>query len=247
MTQMKICTKCDTEKPEIAFSKHTRSRDRLQSHCKSCNKSYLMAYRAEHSAEIKAHGKTYRAEHSEEIEAYRVEHRNEKVSYDKAYHVEHREERLKCSKSYYASNKKAMGSQQNLYRVRRYHSDINFRLTHLLRNRLKTVLKSDAKAGSAICDLGCTTLELLAYLESRWEPGWSWDNHGAEWQIDHVRPLASFDLTDRRQFLMACHWANLQPLSAIENAAKGDKWNLEDLACAEHTRMLEYLISGRQH
>ena len=48
----------------------------------------------------------------------------------------------------------------------------------------------------------------------------SWENHG-EWHIDHIKPLQSFDLTDRQQFLEACHYANSQPMWASDNYAKG--------------------------
>jgi desulfoferrodoxin (superoxide reductase-like protein) len=37
------------------------------------------------------------------------------------------------------------------------------------------------------------------------------------------KPLASFDLTDRKQLLEACHYTNLQPLWAIDNFIKNDK------------------------
>ncbi len=52
----------------------------------------------------------------------------------------------------------------------------------------------------------------------------TWDNYGLYgWHIDHIKPLASFDLTDREQFLEACHYTNLQPLWAEENLSKGNK------------------------
>jgi len=52
----------------------------------------------------------------------------------------------------------------------------------------------------------------------------TWENHSrAGWHIDHIKPLISFDLIEREQFLEACHYTNLQPLWAKENLRKGSK------------------------
>jgi hypothetical protein len=62
------------------------------------------------------------------------------------------------------------------------------------------------------------------HLESKFQYGMNWDNWSFEgWHIDHIVPLASFDLTDRKQLLLACHYTNLQPLWAIDNFSKGDR------------------------
>lgn len=42
-----------------------------------------------------------------------------------------------------------------------------------------------------------------------------------KWHIDHIKPLAYFDLTDKVQFLVACNYINLQPLWAKDNLSKG--------------------------
>ncbi len=81
-------------------------------------------------------------------------------------------------------------------------------------------IKHEHKAGSAIRDLGCTISQLRAWLELFFTEGMTWDNYG-QWHIDHKRPLASFNLTDREQLLDACHFTNLQPLWAADNLSKG--------------------------
>ena len=48
-----------------------------------------------------------------------------------------------------------------------------------------------------------------------------------EWHIDHIRPLVTFNLEDREEFLKAVHYTNLQPLWATENFKKHDKFNLK--------------------
>jgi hypothetical protein len=56
-------------------------------------------------------------------------------------------------------------------------------------------------------------------FENQFQEWMSWDNHG-EWHIDHIRPCASFDLTDPKQLKECFHYTNLQPLSARDNLSK---------------------------
>lgn len=107
-------------------------------------------------------------------------------------------------------------------------SDESRRIARNLRSRLYVALKNGAKKGSAVKDLGCSIEEFKNYLEQKFykhiETGeiMSWDNYGLKgWHIDHIIPLVSFDLTDREQFLKACHHTNLQPLWAEDNLRKG--------------------------
>jgi len=93
---------------------------------------------------------------------------------------------------------------------------------------VRDIIKRNQKSGSAIRDLGCSIDELKFYIEGQFQQGMTWDNWGVigtgkKWNIDHKIPLAFFDLTDRKQFLVACHYTNLQPLWALENIRKSNK------------------------
>lgn len=108
----------------------------------------------------------------------------------------------------------------------RYASDIQFKIAKLLRDRLAQAIKGNYKGGSAVESLGCSIVEFKAYLETMFELEMTWENHGhgdGKWNIDHIRPLASFDLTDPKQVSAACHYTNLQPLWYRENVSKGSK------------------------
>lgn len=102
------------------------------------------------------------------------------------------------------------------------------RLANALRNRLNNAVRRNHKNGSAVADLGCSIVFFIEYIELQFSPGMTWDNWGREgshWNLDHKRPLSSFDLTDRMQFLAACHYTNIQPLWATANAAKRDTFS----------------------
>jgi len=111
----------------------------------------------------------------------------------------------------------------SLYRRNKIKNDIQFKLAARLRSRMGNAIKRNSKLGSSVKDLGCSILELKFYLEGKFKDGMSWDNYGTKWHIDHVIPLTFFDLTNREQFLKACHYTNLQPLWAKENLIKGNR------------------------
>ena len=106
-----------------------------------------------------------------------------------------------------------------------YASDPNYTVAMRLRARLyEMVTKAGAAKTGKFRELVDVSREqLLAHLESQFAPGMSWENMG-QWHIDHIRPCASFDLTDPAQQRECFHYSNLQPLWAEDNWQKSDKW-----------------------
>ena len=135
--------------------------------------------------------------------------------------AKNRGQRQAYNKAYFAKNKAAIIEKRKDYYRNRRKNDLGFKLAHYLRCRITKAIGNNQKAGSAVKDLGCSIDELKAYLESKFQAGMTWDNYG-EWHIDHIKPLASFNLTNREDFLKAAHYTNLQPLWAEDNLRKND-------------------------
>ena len=95
-----------------------------------------------------------------------------------------------------------------------------------LRNRINLALNGINKANSTENLLGCSFDAFIKHLELQFKDGMSWDNRGKHgWHIDHIRPCASFDLSDPNQQSQCFHYTNMQPLWAVDNLSKGARWN----------------------
>jgi hypothetical protein len=121
----------------------------------------------------------------------------------------------------------------NRSRKRRMVQDPSFRVSCSLRTRLHQALNERGAVKSAkISELvGCSSVDLVAYLETQFLPGMSWENYGYKtWHIDHVRPCASFNLIDPDQQKLCFHYTNLQPLWAKDNMRKSNRLDWGPLA-----------------
>jgi hypothetical protein len=111
------------------------------------------------------------------------------------------------------------------WQKKQLESNSDWALAHSLRTRLNVAIRNGYRAGSAVRDLGCTIEEFRKHIESQFQDGMTWDNRGRWgkcWHIDHIKPLAMFDLTDKEQFMEACNYTNMQPMWCEENNAKSD-------------------------
>lgn len=112
--------------------------------------------------------------------------------------------------------------QQTQYEINRYYKDPLFRCRRLVRDRLLKALKSKTwtKKFKFSEYIGCSQDELIAYLESKFTEGMTWENQG-KWHIDHIIPLSS--ATTVEEMYKLCYYTNLQPLWALDNILKSNK------------------------
>lgn len=92
------------------------------------------------------------------------------------------------------------------------------RVRMFCKNALHRSLRGRSKNGKTRELLGYSTEDLRRHIESLFLPGMSWGNYGS-WEIDHVRPIASFSLDAPLGAINAL--SNLKPLWKIDNRKKG--------------------------
>lgn len=189
--------------------------------CKFCNENHPLT--TEYWSRLESWPKCKKAmiEYSKK---WNKVNKDKKVKNQANWRNKNKDKIIKINTEYRKNNKDKITKYMAQYQKKRRALDSNFKLINLLVIRLNKALKNNYKSGSAVKDLGCSIEYLKQYLESKFQSGMNWSNHG-KWHIDHIIPLSSFDLTDRNQLLKACHYTNLQPLWAIDNIRKGAKIN----------------------
>jgi hypothetical protein len=162
--------------------------------------------------EIAAYQKQYRAENAEKHRQANIEWR-----------LQNRERHCENARRWYRENRTRRIARHRDYQREREKTDLNFKLGRRLRNRLYHALTGKNKVVSAVRDMGCTLDELKAHLEKQFSPAMSWENYGSVWEVDHIKPLANYDLTHRPTCLALIHFSNLQPLLVADNRRKRNK------------------------
>jgi hypothetical protein len=142
----------------------------------------------------------------------------------KEWKEKNREKYLSYLKEWRSKNKEKIYLEKKQYHADNYSNNIEYKLSRTIRARIKQAIKNNYKTGSTIQLLGSSIEEFKNYLRSKFQPGMNWENYGLHgWHIDHIKPLANFNLSDPEQLKQACHYSNLQPLWAKDNLKKGSK------------------------
>lgn len=202
----KTCSKCLNALTLENFHKCAKGRYGRVSVCKSCRHACAQSHKMEKSF----YDKRYRKQESEKIREYQ-----------KLWSNCNKEKRADYQRTYREKHKEKVNINAAQYVRKKLSTNLEAKLAHNIRKRLYRAIKS--KKYSSVDALGCSIKQLKEHLESQFQHGMTWENYG-EWHIDHIRPLASFDLQCREQFEQACHYTNLQPLWAVDNIAKGDRY-----------------------
>lgn len=208
---VRICTRCGEEKPANLenFAPHKMGKFGLNSRCRPCKK----------------------------IEGAELRSRPDQQKRQKAWRDANKGRVREANLAYRASGYKSTAAvakwrQENLIEVRKKQAEKmrkrraeepEFALKCRLRGRIRHMARG--RAGRSTVELlGYTAKQLRDHLERQFVRGMGWHNMG-EWEIDHIIPIAAFNIAtvDDPDFKVCWALTNLRPLWAHENRAKNDK------------------------
>ena len=245
----KLCFTCNTWKDVSEFGNKAKTKDGLNSQCKACVKAYRErnldrikayeeAHREEHKAYMKAYHEVFRQErkikeqkyyeeHKEEIEQQKEQKRLKAIEDKKRYAHEHREEANARAKKWYRDHleyckeynrQRGQTEKQREYdRQRGQRLDVKLRKT--ISQGMRHSLKHDKSGQHWETLVPYTLQDLRQHLESQFTPEMNWDNYGSYWEIDHIIPQNTFNITspEDSDFQICWSLANLRPLEKSLN------------------------------
>ena len=139
----------------------------------------------------------------------------------KDYYLKEAKKKANIMKYYH---KKVTEPKQIIYYQKGRKDNVMIRILDNLSSRLRSELNAIGKErpGTYIDLLGCSLNEFQKHLSDRFTEGMNFNNY-SKWEIDHIIPMSSFDLSDDTQLRKCCHYTNLQPLWLPDNRSKGAK------------------------
>lgn len=206
MDDYKVCLKCADIKPIEMFSKDKHRKDGRCCYCKSCHKKTMDKWTQLNGKHIKEYHILYYQNNKEKCRKYQVENKERRSKYMRVWRQKNKKRLLEYKKHYHRTIEA---------------KDINKRILHNLRSRMRQSLQENAKCNRTVELIGCSVSQLKEHLQSRFGPNMNWDNYGRKgWHIDHIVPCAKFDLSNPEEQKKCFHYTNLQPLWWLENCRK---------------------------
>lgn len=134
------------------------------------------------------------------------------------------------NKNYDLENREVIQKRSTAYHTARVKTDPNFKLAKMLRSRYHAVLKNGRLDESSLEILGCSVDNFKQWLEFRFHDDMTFANHGKVWDLDHVIPIAKFELHGNEEEIRKCfHWTNFQPLHGTVNKSKNCRVTSEEI------------------
>jgi hypothetical protein len=217
-----LCADCYTAQHKTTQAERDRRhREKDPDHRRAIVRASIAAWRSrdpEHAKAIgRAHSQSDKAKQTRS--SYQADNAEIIKNKKREWHL-----RTWAERSPEITKKRRESGYSKDYHAKRSARDLNYKLRATIRSRFVGALKGQRNIARAESLIGCSLEFFRGYVEAKFTFGMSWENWGKKgWHLDHIKPLASFDMTDIGQQLEAFHYSNLQPLWWKDNLKKGAK------------------------
>jgi hypothetical protein len=232
------CSDCKIIKDTSMFYKCKKGKNGFFSYCKNCHNIRRINNRKQKNLLIdpkkiqlvipKIKNPTILISKTPKIRVPMIYNKSKKQEYDKRYYNNNKMEILKKQKQYRETNKHIIQIyiEKNKERINkrernRYLTDFNYKVKQCMRSRIRKLVNTKSK--TTFSYIGCDIFKYKMFLCYQFTDKYNFNNYGHIWQIDHVTPCASFDLTKDEEIKKCFNWKNCRPLCCADNNSKNDK------------------------
>lgn len=208
----KQCNKCKQVLDINNFSINNNSRDGHSYICKDCQKLYDLnrieqtrQYYINNRDSILQKSKEYKQKHPEVNKRWRCLHSEQLKEYHNVY-----------------NNRPDVKERRNKLYREKYSQNINLRISQSISVAIRHSLKGNKNWIHWENIVNYSIEQLKQHLECQFTDDMSWDNYGDYWEIDHIIPINTFNITsmDDLSFKVCWSLANLRPLEKIANRSR---------------------------
>jgi hypothetical protein len=233
----KICPHCRKDLPLTAEYYHRSKSTPIGFHylCKPCRGAYRSSLRLDNLERYRQKDRDYerRTRETRRARARQRWHSNPEVrakgiAASKEWLKKNADRKREYSREWRKNNPDLVKRQLR----RQYENESStHKLRRYLSSRINDALNRQGmtKGGKSISELLEFTIdELQSHLEKQFTKKMNWENRGIYWEIDHIIPIAHFDIKRAGDDAFRQAWAltNLRPLPKVENRKKGRRRTL---------------------
>lgn len=219
---IKICKDCNVEKT-LDYFPYRKDRNHYLPRCKECENLHRKQLREKNIDKYKNKDKQYYIKNKS-----KVNDRNNKIyQRDKEKIKQQRKERYQRDKEKILKrNNERRKELEKKYPERKVIESFRKRYSKVINNKKPTTTRCIRYLGGnlkLVKEWFNFNFEIDDYLNM------NWSNHGKVWEIDHVYPVAKFNLNNEEEMFKCFGWFNLLPVLVSYNKQKSDKILEHDL------------------
>lgn len=231
----KKCNKCKLDKNITQFYKDRNLKSGFRGRCKKCVRDFDMKRIYKHTNNL-THRICNTCNLNKNISNYHKNKRGKDGYFPTCKLCQNEKRRYKRKNpkktnydDIYDKYKKYIVKQNRLnYKKKNVYTNVQLKIRKSIQRRLLYAIKNNIETSSINKYLDCSISYFKKWIESQFTDNMSWSNYG-EWQYDHVKPCAFYDLTIDEELYKCFNWKNYQPLMKQDNYIKNNKINKKQI------------------